>query len=198
MASKQSRSGKSRSSSSRSSKPDAYAILKEDHQRVKKLFDEFQKLHEQDGEIDELRAIASEICSELTIHAQVEEELFYPALRERIEQQDLLDEAKVEHDSARMLIEMIENEDGNEEMFAARVAVLGEYVNHHIEEEQKQIFPAARKAKVDAAALGESISTRKEELKAEMGLEAEADEMDEIEDEEAADAAEDPDEEREG
>jgi len=175
-------------SSSKSSRSDAYSILKEDHQKVQKLFEEFQKLHDQDGDSEELRAIAEEICTELTIHAQVEEELFYPALRERIEEQDLLDEAKVEHESARMLIEMIENEDGDEELFAARVVVLGEYVNHHIEEEQKQIFPAAKKAKLDADALGEAIRTRKEELQAEMGMtgDEETEDMEEFEDDTGA------------
>jgi hemerythrin len=165
-----------------------YSILREDHQKVKKLFGEFQKLHDRGGDSDELRAIAEEICSELTLHARVEEELFYPALRERLEESDLLDEAKVEHESAKMLIEMIENEDGDEEMFAARVIVLGEYVNHHIEEEQRKIFPAAKKTKIDAVALGEAISRRKEELKAEMGLESADEDMEEFEEDEEAEA----------
>lgn len=183
MATKQSSSGKSKSSRS-----DVYSLLKEDHQKVQKLFEEFQKLHDQEGDSEELHALAEQICTELTIHAQVEEELFYPALRERIEEQDLLDEARVEHESARMLIEMIESEEGDEELFAARVIVLGEYVNHHIEEEQKEIFPAAKKAKLDAEALAESIRTRKEELQAEMGMTSEDDveDMEDMEDDAAA------------
>jgi hypothetical protein len=175
------RKSASRAKGSRDNKSDVYAVLKEDHQKVQKLFKEFERLHEQEGDSDEMRMLARQICTALTIHAQVEEELFYPELRERLEETDLLDEAKVEHDSARMLIEMIEQEDGDEEMLAARVIVLGEYVNHHIDEEHKEIFPAAKKAKIDAEALGEAVMARSEELKAEMG--AEDDESEEDEDE---------------
>ena len=111
MATKASR-GRSKSASSGD---DVYSLLKEDHQKVQKMFQQFEKLHENDGDSDEMHEIAQQICAELTIHAQVEEELFYPALRESFEEPDLIDEAKVEHDSARMLIDMIQQEDGDED-----------------------------------------------------------------------------------
>jgi hemerythrin-like domain-containing protein len=114
---------------------------------VQKLFKEFEKLHQRESEDGELEDLARQICNELTIHAQIEEEIFYPALRESMDEDDLLNEAQVEHDSAKALIAQIE-EGGSEEMLAARVQVLAEYVNHHINEEQNEIFPAARKAKV--------------------------------------------------
>jgi hemerythrin-like domain-containing protein len=168
-------SKKSSSSSSRGGarkKPDIYALLKEDHQKVKKLVQEFEKLHESEGDSEEQMSIAQTICLELKVHAQVEEEVFYPALREAFEEQeqmDLLNEAQVEHDSAKSLIEQIEQCDAEDEMLAAYVKVLGEYVNHHVQEEEKEIFPAARKAKLDAEELAGQAMSRKQELMAEMG-----------------------------
>ena len=154
---------------SRSKSQDAITLLTDDHKKVQKLFKEFEKLvkQEDDEGKDEL---AQQICAELTIHAQIEEEIFYPAAREAIEEQDMLDEAEVEHASAKELIEQIESMRAGEELFDAKVTVLGEYVNHHIKEEQDQMFPKVKKAKVDLEALGEELLQRKEELMAEMGM----------------------------
>jgi hemerythrin-like domain-containing protein len=148
---------------------DAIVLLKADHERVKKLFKEFERLHE-DEENERAEAIATDICKELKIHTTLEEEIFYPAVRDAIDDEDLMNEAEVEHASAKDLIAQIEAMPSAEGKCAAKVIVLGEYVNHHIEEEQEEIFPAARKAKVDLKALGEKIAARKEELQAEMGI----------------------------
>lgn len=149
---------------------DAIAMLKADHDKVKKLFKEFERLHGDESE-EEAEAIARQICQELTIHATVEEEIFYPAVRGAIDDEDLLDEAEVEHASARDLIAQIEAMTGSDEKYAAKVMVLGEYVNHHIEEEQDEMFPKARRAKLDMKALGSEMLARKSELQSEMGLE---------------------------
>jgi hemerythrin superfamily protein len=146
---------------------DAIALLTEDHDKVQKLFKRYEKLTES-GSADEKAALAAEICMELTVHAQVEEEIFYPAVREAIDDDELMNEAAVEHASAKDLIAQIGEMDAEDEMLDAKVKVLGEYVNHHVDEEEKQMFPKARKAKVDIAAIGATLAARKEELTAEM------------------------------
>ncbi|RYG05978.1 MAG: hemerythrin domain-containing protein, partial [Burkholderiales bacterium] len=115
--------------------------------------------------------LAQTICEELKVHAQVEEEIFYPALRAAIKETDLLDEAEVEHASAKDLIGQIEEGLANpDEMFDAKVKVLGEYIDHHVKEERNEIFVKARAArKLDLVGMREQIETRKEELKAELG-----------------------------
>lgn len=152
----------------RSKTKDAIALLTEDHKRVQKLFKDFGKLKE--GEDERKQDLANTICAELTIHTRIEEEIFYPAARGAIKEGDLLDEAKVEHDSAKDLIEQISSMQPGEELYDAKVTVLGEYVNHHIEEEQTEMFPKVRKAKVDIKGLGEQLMARKQELRQEMGL----------------------------
>ena len=154
---------------SRSKSQDAITLLTDDHKKVQKLFKEFEKLVKQDDDEgkDELAQL---ICAELTIHTQIEEEIFYPAAREALEEQDLLDEAEVEHASAKELIEQIESMRAGEELFDAKVTVLGEYVNHHIKEEQDELFPKLKKAKMELDALGDDLAQRKEELMAEMGM----------------------------
>ena len=171
MAKKTGSRSKSRSRRS-SGGTDAYSLLKQDHDKVQKLFRDFEKLSERESDTAEIAMLAEQICTELTVHTRIEEEIFYPALREALDEDDaeLLDEAEIEHESAKTLIAQIEERETGDEMFAARVKVLGEYVKHHIREEQDEIFPAARKAKVDAEALGEEISARKAELMEEMGM----------------------------
>jgi hemerythrin superfamily protein len=140
---------------------DAIELLKADHKKVKKLFKDYEKMKD-DGEAADRQALAEEICTELTLHAEVEEELFYPAAREVIEEEELLDEAEVEHASAKDLIAQIREGDPSDPMFDAKVKVLGEYVNHHIEEEEKEMFPKVKKAKqLDLDALGEEIAALK-------------------------------------
>lgn len=159
---------------------DAIALLTEDHNKVKTLFKEFEECHEQ-GDTDGAAEIATQICNELTVHASLEEELFYPEVRKAIEDGELINEAEVEHASVKELIAQIESMDGSEEKFAATVTVLGEYVDHHVKEEQSEIFPQAKKAKVDMNALGEKMMERKQELLEELGL-LDDDEVDEDED----------------
>jgi hypothetical protein len=139
---------------------DAIKLLRDDHREVKNWFKEYEKL---DGEAEK-EALARKICTALTVHARIEEEIFYPALRESIEDQDLLDEAAVEHASAKQLIAEIEAMSPDEELFDAKVKVLGEYVMHHVQEEEQEMFPEARDSDVDLRALGAQLSKRKAEL----------------------------------
>ena len=141
---------------------DAIALLKADHDKVKKAFKEFEKMDHEDSAA--LQQLVEEVCADLTAHTTVEEEIFYPAVREAIEDDDLMNEAQVEHNSAKELITLLEGMDATDPMYPATFTVLGEYVMHHVEEEEEEMFPAARKAKVDLEALGEEIMARKEEL----------------------------------
>ena len=159
---------------------DAISLLTEDHKKVKTLFKEFEERHEK-KDADGAAEIATQICNELSVHASLEEELFYPAVRKAMKDGELINEAEVEHASAKELIAQIESMDGSEEKFAATVTVLGEYIDHHVKEEQNEIFPQAKKAKVDMNALGEKMMERKQELLEELGL-LDDDEVDEDED----------------
>jgi hemerythrin superfamily protein len=147
-------------------KHDAIELLLEDHKQVQKLFKAFKKAKDDEETKQDLVETA---CTALTIHAQIEEEIFYPAAREVIEQ-DLLNEAEVEHNTAKNLITQLEEMEPEDELYEATFTVLGEYVNHHIEEEQEQIFPKVKKAKLDLNALGEELSQRKRELEEDMGV----------------------------
>ena len=154
----------SRKSSRKSAAPrDALALLRADHQLVQELFDKFEKTRAEERK----SALAEQICNELTVHAQIEEEIFYPAVREAIRDEDLIHEATVEHQSAKDLIAQIEASNASDELFDAKVKVLGEYVKHHVKEEQSELFPQVRKTKLDLKELGERLMTRKQELMAE-------------------------------
>jgi hemerythrin superfamily protein len=140
----------------------AITLLKADHDKVKKAFKEFEKMdHEDTGPMQEL---VEEVCNDLKAHTTVEEEIFYPAVRAAIEDDDLMNEAQVEHNAAKELITLLEGMDATDPMYPATFTVLCEYVMHHAKEEEDEMFPAARKAKVDLEALGEEIMARKEEL----------------------------------
>jgi hemerythrin superfamily protein len=147
-------------------KMDAIALLKADHRKVEELFAQFEKASG-DGRKQKL---AQQICMELKIHAQIEEEIFYPACEGKVED-DLLKEAYVEHDGAKILINQIEAEGpADDEFYDAKVKVLSEEIEHHVEEEEKRIegmFAQARKAGLDMDALGEELAARKAELMAE-------------------------------
>jgi hemerythrin superfamily protein len=153
-----------KSSRGRAAPRDAIALLRADHQLVQELFDKFEKTRAEDRKA----ALAEQICNELTVHAQIEEEIFYPAAREAIRDEDLIHEATVEHQSAKDLIAQIEASDPSDELFDAKVKVLGEYVKHHVKEEQNELFPQVRKTKLDLKELGERLMTRKQELMAQM------------------------------
>ena len=145
---------------------DAVALLKEDHRTVEELFGQYEKASG-DGRKQKL---ALEICTELSIHAQIEEEIFYPACEGKVEE-DLLKEAYVEHDGAKVLIAQIMTGEPSDEFYDAKVTVLQEQIEHHVEEEEKRLeglFSQARQAGLDMDALGEELAARKAELKAEI------------------------------
>ena len=145
---------------------DAIALLKEDHRTVEELFSKFEKA----SGTGRKRELATEICAELSIHAQIEEEIFYPACEGKVEE-DLLKEAYVEHDGAKLLISQILTGEPSDEFYDAKVKVLQEQIEHHVEEEEKRLeglFSQARKAGLDMDALGEQLAMRKQELKAEI------------------------------
>ena len=151
----------------RAGKTDATALLKQDHDEVRQLFDEYEQLAEDRGDGEERQALAEQICTMLTAHTTIEEEIFYPAAREAQIESDLLDEAEVEHASAKDLIAQIQSMSPDDELYDAKVKVLGEYVVHHVEEEEGEIFPQCRKAKMDLAGLAEALADRKSQLMAE-------------------------------
>jgi hypothetical protein len=141
---------------------DAIALLKEDHRAVEKLFKEFESA-KGDGR---KRKLAHQICLELSVHAEIEETIFYPAC-EGIVEEDELKEGYVEHDAAKLMIAEIEaNEGADDEFFDTKVHVLQEEIEHHIKEEEGPggIFAQARKGKLDMSAIGEQLAERKKEL----------------------------------
>ena len=143
-------------------KQDAIALLKADHRTVEDLFEQFEKASG-DGR---KQKIAEQICLELTVHATIEEEIFYPACEGKVEE-DLLKEAYVEHDGAKVLIAEIEAGGPDDEFYDAKVKVLSEQIEHHVEEEEKRMegmFSQARKAGLDMDTLGDQLRARKEEL----------------------------------
>jgi hemerythrin superfamily protein len=144
----------------------ALELLKADHAEVKKLFRQFEKLKKNEDN-DGMQQAAQTICDALRIHAQIEEEIFYPALREAGDADDTLDEADVEHSHVKELVEQIASSGPGDEHFEARVKVLSEYVEHHVQEEESTIFSKARKADFDLVALGQQLEARKAELKGE-------------------------------
>lgn len=161
-------------------KQDAIALLKNDHRAVEKLFKDFEDA-KGDGRKQKL---AQRICLELTVHTMIEEEIFYPACEGKIDEKKLK-EAYVEHDAAKLLMADIEVGEGqSDDFFDAKVQVLSEEIEHHVEEEEKELFPMARKADIDLDALGEQIAARKRELmkqfKAEGVPEPELTTMDEV------------------
>jgi hemerythrin superfamily protein len=141
---------------------DAISLLKADHEEVSAMFSKYEKTG---GRKTEKADLAKKICSALTVHAQIEEEIFYPACREHLKDADeLLAEAKVEHGSLKELIGKIEDGEPGSEEYDAEVKVLGEYVKHHVKEEHEELFPKVRKSDLDLNELGELLQTRKMEL----------------------------------
>ena len=151
---------------------DAIAMLMADHKRVKQLFAKFDKLKEEGGDADK-SAIVEQICNELKIHTELEEEIFYPAVRKAIDDADLMDEALVEHAGAKDLISQLEDATPEDDLYAAKVTVLGEQIEHHVKEEEGDMFPKAKRSKVDTAYLGAEMLKRKMALMKEMGMETE-------------------------
>lgn len=148
---------------------DACDLLDADHKAVKKMFTEFEELTEAHGSTREKkRLLAEKICLELTVHAQIEEEIFYPAIRKAIKDELMMNEAEVEHTTAKDLIAQIQGRDPGDPLYDAKVLVLGEYIDHHVKEERTEMFPKARASKVDLVKMRETLQARKEELMAEL------------------------------
>src|SRR3984957_13359398 len=156
---------------------DAIAMLTADHKKVKKLFADFDKLKDA-GSDEDKASIVDQICNELKIHTELEEESFYPAVRKAIDDGDLMDEALVEHAGAKDLIAQLEDASPEDDLYDAKVTVLGEQIDHHVKEEEGDMFPKARKAKVDSEALGERMLKRRMALMQEMGMSDEDEESD--------------------
>jgi hemerythrin-like domain-containing protein len=148
----------SKKTKSKSESTEAIALLTDDHKKVKKLFKDFEKLAES-GSKKEKAQLAQQICQELKMHTSIE----------AIDAPDILDEAEVEHNTAKTLISQIESCEPSDDHYDAMVTVLGEYVNHHIEEEEKEMFPKVKKSKLDTASLGEEMLERKEVLMSQLG-----------------------------
>ncbi len=151
-----------RGTSRRKETPDAIALLKADHREVEGWFDEFEKTKS----AAKKQKLATQICTALEVHTQIEEEILYPACREAGIEEDMMDEADVEHDGAKKLIAEIEASKPGDDHYDARVKVLSEMIKHHVKEEEQRdgMFAKAKKADLDLDALGEELQMRKNEL----------------------------------
>lgn len=154
---------------------DAIDLLRADHARVIDLFDQFEQMKE-DADDDEKDALVARICGELIVHTAIEEEIFYPEAREAVGDDDLFDEATVEHASAKDLIAQLGEMEPGDELYDAKVKVLGKYVKHHVEEEQNKMFQKVQESEVNLEDLGQRLAARKMELMDEIGL-ADLDEL---------------------
>ena len=143
-------------------KLNALELLKQDHAKVKQSFKEFEKMDHEDEET--MQEMVRAVCAELKAHTTIEEEIFYPAVRAAIEDEDLMNEAQVEHAAAKDLIAQLEGMNPDDPLYSATFTVLGEYVLHHVKEEESEMFPQVRKAKLDLAELGARIMERKQQL----------------------------------
>jgi hemerythrin superfamily protein len=146
----------------RTATPDAIALLRADHKQVSALFEAYEKARAATRKA----TLVQQICTELRVHAQIEEEIFYPAAKAALKDHELIPEAVVEHASLKSLIGQVEGKEPAGEEFDARIQVLSEYVKHHVKEEQNEIFPKVRDTRLDLAELGDRLAARKEELKA--------------------------------
>lgn len=140
----------------------AIDLLKADHKQVTELFSQFEEEHSESKK----RKIAAEICTALTVHAQVEEEMFYPDVKAALKDTELVPEAAVEHGVIKELVSQIESGQDQGEMFEAKVKVLSEYVKHHVKEEEKELFPKVKQSHLDLVELGSRMAQRLESLRA--------------------------------
>ena len=144
---------------------DACDLLDADHKAVKKLFKDYEALAgSRSRSSAKKRQLADSICRELMVHATLEEEIFYPAVRAAIKDDALLNEATVEHASAKVLISQIQGMQPEDALFDAKVTVLGEYIDHHVKEERNEMFPKAKKSRLDLVKMRSQLETRKGEL----------------------------------
>ena len=143
---------------------DALALLRHEHDRIRQLFVEFERLRGIEDEDERKAELVDEICYELTLHAIVEEELVYPLLRAAADDDEMMDEAEVEHAGVRELVSQLEVMYPGDDHFEATVAVLAEEVEHHVAMEESDMFDTARKSGIDLAALGRKMQARRREL----------------------------------
>lgn len=139
---------------------DAIALLKADHEAVSQMFAEYEKSRSASNK----KALVAEICTALSVHAQIEEEIFYPAVKAALKDKLLVPEATVEHAGVKDLIAQIESVEPDGEMYDAKVKVLSEYVKHHVKEEQNEMFPKIKSSSLDVVELGARMAARKDEL----------------------------------
>lgn len=149
--------------------------LKEDHKKVKQAFEQFEKLDIQ-KDLQKAQQIVQQVCMELQMHTQLEEEVLYPAAREALDEAQMLEEAEIEHQSAKELIQKLQQmePDADPDRYAAMFTVLCEYVMHHVKEEEHEMFPELGRAEVDWMMVSEQFMQRREALMGEMGLEEDA------------------------
>jgi len=147
---------------------DAIDLLSADHRKVLQLFKDYEKLKNK-GSKAQKSDLATTICLEITVHSMLEEEIFYPAARKAIDEDDLMDEALVEHAGAKGLIDELQDMEPGDDLYDAKVTVLGEEIRHHVTEEEKEMFPKVKKSKLDTADLGAQMHERKQVLMEEMG-----------------------------
>ena len=151
---------------STSSGQDAIALLRADHKKVSALYEQYENTRS----AAKKKALVATICQELSIHAQVEEEIFYPAVKAALKDKELVPEAQVEHASLKELIAQVKDKEPDGEMFDAKIKVMSEYTKHHVKEEQNEMFPKAKATRLDMNELGARIAARKEELMADPSL----------------------------
>ncbi|WP_077034702.1 hemerythrin domain-containing protein [Pelomonas sp. KK5] len=139
---------------------DAIALLKADHKKVSGLFEEFEKSRSASRK----KKLVDQICMELTVHTEIEEEIFYPAVKAALKDKEMVPEANVEHASIKDLITQVKGVEPDGEMYNARVKVMSEFVKHHVKEEHTEMFPKAKKTRLDMKELGARMASRKAEL----------------------------------
>lgn len=156
---------KTTDSTSTTKPKEAMALLRADHKLVSGLFQEYEKTRS----VSKKKTLVSQICTELSVHAQIEEEIFYPAVKLALKDKELIPEATVEHSTLKDLIAQVEGIEPDGEMFDAKIKVMSEYVKHHVKEEQNEIFSKAKTTDIDFVKLGSQMATRKAELLAARG-----------------------------
>src|SRR5580704_12991923 len=159
------RKNQTKTQSARSEGMNAIELLKHDHREVEEYFEEYEDLEGGAGKAE----LSAKICQALKVHTQIEEEIFYPAAREATGDDDLLDEAVVEHAGAKRLIEEIESMEIGDDLYDAKIRVLREQIKHHVKEEEEELFPEAERSDMDLKAVGEELEGRKMELMAGLG-----------------------------
>lgn len=149
---------------------DAIEMLKDDHRKVEALFKQYEQISKSDDAASSKDTVADEICEKLTVHAQVEEEVFYPAARQVLNTQKLIDEAEAEHAEAKQLIAQIEEMSPEDDAFDTTVKSLRDAIAHHVQEEENEMFPKLKAAGMETRSLGQKMAKRKQELMGELGI----------------------------